>query len=258
MVYFLKFMVYFFKFLVFFWKFMVYFLKRMVYYSKSMVYFLKCMVYFLKCMVYYSKFLVYFLKFMGFFLKIYGLFLKIYGLFLKIHGLFPKIPNYFWFSEQIVFPIPEICEYLTPETQKKVYMQVHISDATCVHAVTYIRCNLCTCRYIYQMQSVHAGTYIRCKVYMQVHISDCNFCTCRYIYQMQSVHGGTYIRCKPCVDFLYTVNWTTVFAGLESKTKVKFETIFYETSCTVVDVNPFNYINKNNHKEITVFCVCFF
>ncbi|XP_023342605.1 inositol 1,4,5-trisphosphate receptor, partial [Eurytemora carolleeae] len=30
--------------------------------------------------------------------------------------------------EQIVFPIPEICEYLTPETQKKVYMQARRDD----------------------------------------------------------------------------------------------------------------------------------
>ncbi len=26
--------------------------------------------------------------------------------------------------EQIVFPIPEICEYITPETKKKVYLEV--------------------------------------------------------------------------------------------------------------------------------------
>ena len=126
-----------------------------------------------------------------------------------MHGFILKIPDYFWFSEQIVFPIPEICEYLTPETQKKVYMQVHISDATCVHAVTYIRCNLCTCRYIYirckvYMQihildatCVHAGTYIRCKVYMQVHISDVK-CTCRYIYQMQLLYVQVHISDAKC------------------------------------------------------------
>ena len=61
--------------------------------------------------------------------EIFGIFIEqnVFSI-LEICLLLEQIPEICILLEQIVFPIPEICEYLTPETQRKVYNEARRDD----------------------------------------------------------------------------------------------------------------------------------